>query len=210
MLKTNRTQEEREQISACVATLCEAVGRKPSKPMYLAYEIGTLGIPVEQIERATTAALQRPDKWMPSPGELRELAGDVRPADRAAMAFQALKTACSRVGAFRSPDFDDALINATVRNLGGWTRACEMPVSEFDTWYRKDFIEVYQMFCRTGTNPEQDAPLIGESEASNLANGFLEEVPGCRVPVVTGLPWAGTERRRLAGSGSPLVLEGPR
>jgi hypothetical protein len=157
--------------------------------MYLAYEIGTAGIPVEQIERATMAALQRPDKWMPSPGELRELSGEVRPSDRAVMAFQALKTACSRVGAFRSPDFDDALINATVRNLGGWARACEMPVSEFDTWYRKDFCSVYEMFCRTGANDEQAAPLI-EGELIYVNADPLKK---------SALPWREEVRGALRG-----------
>ena len=167
----------------------------------------------EQLERGISICM-RTCRFRPLPVEIRDASGAeaVKPADRAVLAFQALKTACSRVGAFRSPDFDDALINATVRNLGGWSRACDMPVSEFDTWYRKDFIEVYQMFCRAGTNSEQDAPLIGESEASNLANGFLEEVPACRVPVVTGLPWAGTERKRLAGTDAKALpaLEGPK
>jgi len=194
-----------------IAALATGKGRECDETMLIAYEMGLSDLPLKTIEVAVQAALREANPHMPSPGELRELAGDVRPADRAVMAFQALKTACSRVGGFRSPDFDDPLINAVVRNLGGWTRACEMPVGEFDTWYRKDFCSVYEMFCRTGANNEQAAPLIGESEAANRENGFLEEVPGCRVPVLTGLPWA-SESKRLAGPDAKptLTIEGPR
>lgn len=212
MLQSNRSTEEVARIVRCVLTLCEAVGRKATDTTYLAYELGLDGVPVDAIERATVAALRRPDKWMPSPGELRQLAGDTSHGDRAVLAFQTLKTHCSRVGAFRSVDFDDPLINATVRNLGGWQRACEMPESEFDTWYRKDFCAVYEMFCRTGASPEMVQHLAGESERHNRANGFLEAANKDLVKVATGLPWAGQPVGMLGGNGAKpaLALEGPK
>jgi len=208
VLISNRPKSERDRITNCVTTLCEATGRSPTPATFLAYLIGTDGLTVEAVEDATGAALRRPDKWMPTPGELRQLAGDVNPADRAVMAFQALKAACSRVGGYRSPDFDDPLINATVRNLGGWTRACDIPVSEFDLWYRKEFIQVYEMFCRTGATAEQASPLVGETEAMNAANGFTKIEHKERVKVPTGLPWTRSSQARLETSVPQLAIEG--
>lgn len=212
MLVSKRPKAERDRIVNCVTVLCEAVGRTATKATMLAYLVGTDGLSVEAIERATEMALRRPDKWMPSPGELAQLAGETSHSDRAVLAFQVLKTHCSRVGSFRSVDFDDPLINATVRNLGGWTRACEMPESEFDTWYRKDFCQVYEMFCRTGASPEMVQHLVGESEKSNRAHKFLEAAERDVVKVATGLPWAGEPVNLLGGDAakSALALEGPK
>jgi hypothetical protein len=112
------------------------------------------------------AALQRPDKWMPSPGELRELAGDVRPADRAVLAFQALKTACSRVGAFRSPDFDDPLINATVQSIWadskGILTTC---LSHWDTAATMGSVSRTKMFTSGSCGLLDPKPLIFSRQA---------------------------------------------
>lgn len=212
MLSTTRTPEDRQRLIGCVAMLCEAVGRTPSKATYLAYEIGLDGVPVDDIEAAAAAALQRPDRWMPTPGQLRELAGatQANAADRASLAFDALRVACARVGSYRSPDFDDPLINAVVRHLGGWTRACDLPVSEFNVWYRKEFVAAYEMFARIGVAKNLAAPLAGESEESNLANGYEDAAARCRVEIRTGLPWAGKPVPLLAGESQRLALEGPR
>jgi len=128
----------------------------------------------------------------PSPTEIRELAGAATPTakDRAVLTFQALREAISRIGGFRSPDFDDALINAVVRNLGGWQRACEMSLSEFYGAYRGDYLCLYEMFCRIKPNDAMTAPLVGECEQSSLANGYYEAAARERVKVKTGLPWA--------------------
>jgi hypothetical protein len=188
---------EHDTKLAAVLAMCELF-RPPTSDDAANLYVATLNdIPASLVVEAC-ARLAATAKFRPVPAEVREACGYglIRAQDRAALAFQALKVACQRVGAFRSPDFDDPLINATVRNLGGWTRACEIPESEFDTWYRKDFCGIYEMFCRTGATPEQSATLEGQHEQQNRLDGY----PTAETPVATGLPWAGTVPR----------LEGPR
>lgn len=184
------------RIVSAIGAMAELFGKQLTEAALELYARSVIDLGGAAVERAVSAAAVS-CKFFPSPAELRDLAGrgQFRAADRAAMAFQALKEACSRYGAFRSPNFDDPLINATVRNLGGWTRACEMPVSEFDVWYRRQFCEVYEMFARLGATPEQSARLIGEHEAVNAANGHQVDPRLTSTDVQTRLPW--TQVRRL-------------
>lgn len=60
---------------------------------------------------------------MSSVAELREFcgvaSGRINVKDRPLLAWQAVLEAISKVGAYVSPDFDDSVINATIRQLGG-------------------------------------------------------------------------------------------
>lgn len=173
---------------AAVLAMCELFRPQLSEEGVDLYARSLSDIPAAQVV-AACARLAATAKFRPVPSEVRETcgAGLSQASDRAAFAFQALKDAIPRVGVYRSPDFDDHLINATVRNLGGWQRACDMPQSEFDVWYRKEFIQVYEMFCRVTPGEAQAAPLTGEHEDANRAAGITSIA---RTPVVTGLPWA--------------------
>jgi hypothetical protein len=131
---------------------------------------------------------------MPTPGILRAMAGfgEAPAEERADMAFAALRRAVGRVGHWSSPSFDDPLLNATVRNLGGWLRVCDLDIQQFETWYRKDFLRIYAMFSRaSGLSKDDVAPLLGDSEAENVAKGYTGPEHASRVQVRTGLPWAG-------------------
>lgn len=202
-----------EQLKAATIMAMAELFRAPLTDVALQMYVAALADLTPPQVAFACAKLSTEARFRPVPAEIREAAGanEIKPADRAALAFEALKAACSRVGSYRSADFDDPLINAVVRHLGGWTRACDMPVSEFDLWYRKEFIATYEMFCRTGASPEQIAPLEGESEMANRQNGFLGADHSCRVPVPTGLPWAGRPIKRLNGGSQAarVTIAGP-
>jgi hypothetical protein len=212
MLKSNRSESERQRITACVAALCEAFNRKPTPATFVAYDLGLEGIPVEAVESACCAAFRNPGAYMPTPGELRELCGETKSADRAILAFAALERAVSEVGYYKSPDFDDPLINATVRMLGGWERVCEMGAEEFDKWYRKEFEKTYTALMRTGVDGEATAPLVGCFEKTNRVLGYTQgEVKALvghdnTTKVATGLPWAGQQPKRLGSAGGPGAI----
>ncbi len=188
------TEQQRKAIA--VVALAETFGRNISEAGVKMYVSALEGISADAVENAVRQAAVS-CRAMPPPVELRELAGEVKYSDRAELAFQALKEACSRIGAFKSPDFDDRIINATVRNMGGWQRACEMPVSEFDTWYRKEFVRIYEVFCRVGARRDDVAMLEGINEIENRAAGYLEAAARSQVKVPTKLPWAGQPVRLL-------------
>ena len=118
---------------------------------------------------------------MPSPAELRELAGDLGARDAAILAWDAFERAVVSHGGYSTVLFEDPAINATVRQLGGWERCCEMPTEQFDTWLRKDFERIYAVMAKTGRG--SDDALLGTFARENalIAAG---SVPGCN----TGQP----------------------
>lgn len=177
-----------------IAALAELFDKQISQTGLILYVHALRDIPDEAIEQAAARAAET-CKFMPRPVEIRELAGESRTEDRALLAWQVFEAAVESVGVYRSPNFDDPLINATVRSLGGWQLICEQPVTEFDKWTRQNFIKTYTAFARTGISQEAGEPLVGFFERQNAILGYKR--PEDQVQVATGLPWAGKPVKRL-------------
>lgn len=171
-------------IAAAITMLAEAYGRTVTKVTFLAYIAGLDGLTVEQIEQGVNRALKT-CKFMPAPAELRELAGELKGQDRAVKAWMALERAIVQQGAYRTVDFDDRVVNATVRSLGGWERICATDPKEFDTFLRQKFIASYAALYAAGVGEEEAAPLQGIFDRENSKHGFDAQVPQL---IVTGLP----------------------
>jgi len=129
--------------------------------------------------------------------ELRDLAGCRRFSveDKALLAWSALERAVSTVGCYKSRHFDDPLIHAAVRSLGGWERICEMSERDFDTFLRPQFLKTYAAFARVGVSDEASRPLVGTFERQNSLLGYHRD--GDVAEIRTGLPWAGEPEKRL-------------
>jgi hypothetical protein len=203
MDKNNRTEMER--FASLISALAAAKGRECDEAMLLGYEMGLDDLPVEEIERAVRESLRDRNPHMPAPGELREFAGDARPEDRAALAWEAVLRAIPSIGGYRSPDFDDPIINATVRSMGGWVALCDQTVEQQDRFTRAQFLKTYAGLTRTGISPELGAPLIGIAEKHNATHRL--EGYDASAPIATGLPWAGKPVKRLGEGrqGVPLL-----
>ena len=170
-------------IAGCVTILAETFGRKATPGMFKAYELGLRGLTADQVKFATQAALER-CRFMPPPAELREMLF-VRVEDRAVKAWLAFERAVQRHGAISTVSFDDPVINATVRALGGWESVCDMPSSQFDTFLQKRFQDTYCALARGGVSAEQAAPLMGWADRENGMNGYDQKPP---VVIDTGMP----------------------
>jgi len=175
-------------LTTAVLALCEAFGRKASPATFEAYRIGLEAIDDQGLARALAAAL-RTCHYMPSPAELRELSGELQPAARAIKAWEAFRSAHARCGYRKSVNFDDTLINATIRNLGGWEAVCLRYEAESasETWLRKDFDRIYAAMMAGGITDGQTAPLRGSIERENALLGFTDHIPA-PVLIETGLP----------------------
>ena len=57
--------------------------------------------------------------------------------------------------------FDDVTITACVRSLGGWERLCNVPDDQFETWIKKEFLDLYAALAGTELREDQVAPLLG-------------------------------------------------
>lgn len=195
MAKDNRATG----IAAAITLLAEAFGRQATPVTFKAYIAGLEGLSVEAIEAGVNRALKS-CKFMPSPSELRELAGELKGKDRAEKAWLAFERAVTTHGGYRTVSFDDVVINATVRSVGGWLHCCNMPAAEFDTFLRKKFLEAYDSHFRSGVGEEEAGPLVGEFDRENARLGY--EPQNVR-RVVTGLPPAPNAPRIAAKAPGP-------
>lgn len=185
-------------VADSVTLLADTFGRKINEVTFRAYEMGLDGVPVERLKVAVRLALQT-CKFMPSPSELRELSAADRPEARALKAWMAVREAVRRHGYIRTVSFDDPVVNAVIRFLGGWERLCDTPAEHFDVHTRRDFEASYVKLVRSGVNGEACAPLVGWIDRQNAVLGYG---PGEVHVVATGLP-------PLPGAARPAALPAP-
>lgn len=181
--------ELKTTITGCVTMLAEMFGKQASAGLFRAYELGLAGLTAEQITGATQVALES-CRFMPPPAELRQLVYG-RTEDRAVKAWLTFEQAVVANGYIRSVNFDDPIINATIRALGGWEHCCGMPADEFDTFLQKRFQETYCSLSRAGVSGEQAAPLMGWIDRENGLNGYEQEALKL---IETGMPQAPAPR----------------
>ena len=186
------------RFTEMLAALASTFNREADRPFFMGYEMALDDLPIEAIERACRRAIRK-CKFMPSGAELRELAGELSGDARPALAWRAFEKAVVAQGGYRSVLFDDPLINATVRNLGGWQRCCELPAEEFDKWLRKDFLATYEAYMRGGVNGDGHFPLVGIFAQQNAIAGKSHPSTEPRF-ICTGLP---------AAAGVPLLTGVP-
>lgn len=205
MIENGQTHEGQPQRSsdsprdtlrkaATVAMLAEAFGRPTTDAMLEAYRIGLSDLPADIVEKAASVAV-RERKYMPTASEIRELAGCVRREDRPLLAWMAVERAIGAVGSYKSPDFDDRIINAAIRSIGGWVRLCGLGGNELDVWARREFLAAYGALQRSVPSDDALAPLAGLGSS--------------QVVVRTGLPWVGEVVRRIERRPEPR-RDGPR
>ena len=190
--------------------LASTFNREADKGFMVGYEMALEDLPIEDIASGVGRAI-RECEFMPTGARLRSLSGVIAIEDRAAVAWGCLKKAVALHGAYASIEFDDTAITASIRNLGGWERVCEVSSGdEFDKWLRKEFERVYVNFCRNGFGEAMAQPLIGICDRSNSAEGYvahiakpklietgLKPLPGLPAPV--GPRIGGDGQRRLPG-----------
>lgn len=176
-----------DRFAQLMFALLAAFNRDGSEALLEAYWIA-LGEDLEDDELAAAVkrALKEKKAFMPTPAELLELAGLGRGdiTDEGIIAWETVRLAIGRCGAYRSVVFDDPRITAAVRSLGGWVRLCGLEAADFEVWARKEFLKTFETWTRRGVPLEYAAHLPGVAE---LANG--ERYP------------AGVERVESLGAG---------
>jgi hypothetical protein len=134
------------------------------------------GFDVEQVTKALSAHLMDAERgqWMPKPADIvRQLQGTH--TDRALVAWGKVLGAMQRVGAYSDVVFDDAVIHASIRDIGGWVAICRSSTDELPHLQRR-FCDSYRAYAR---RPDVDYPprLQGEHSAINAAAGFSVGLP---------------------------------
>ncbi len=126
-----------------------------------AYWVTLSALTQPEFRAAALKALQRKEPFMPTPGQLLDFAGKGDDTEaRAAFAWEQVRGAIRKHDSYASVDFGP-LVNAIVRNMGGWIRLCDMTRDEAP-WKRKEFERVYAMFSRTPVDEYSGRHLTGE------------------------------------------------
>jgi hypothetical protein len=189
------TPEEKPQFITIIAALAATFRQDLTEAVLTGFWMGLEDLSLPAVKSAASRAM-REKRFLPCVAELRELAGvaALSAADRALRAWTAFEAAVYRIGPYRSVDFDDPLVNATSRSLGGWEACCVKAdnTADFETWTRKAFLETYEALYRTGAGPELTAALVGIHERENAARGYLRDervrASIAVYPVPCGLP----------------------
>lgn len=150
-----------------IAALCLTFGREATEELYDAYWMGVSDLTIEALQTAVATAI-RSSKAFPRPVELRQFAGEQTNEQRAIAAWGDVLRAVPR-GPYKHIDFQDPLINATVRNLGGWpTFIGRFEDEESEKWVRLEFLKAYQSFASSGVNGEACLPLTGINQVTPI------------------------------------------
>ena len=179
-------ESDRTKFGIVINALAASFRAVVSKPLLHGYWLGLKDLSVEDLERAAARALCE-SKFMPAPAELRTLAGVMSRVDRMLKAWDALQRAVEQYGCYKSVNFDDPVINAAVRNLGGWMNLDDRMKGDERKWTRKEFATVYESLCRTGIVPGSGEALIGFSEHDQGRCHVRYDLPET-VQIETGLP----------------------
>lgn len=155
-----------------INALASAFKKELSPAMLMAYASATKDFSVPQLRYAIQYATKHL-KFMPAPSELRQIAMDTHLAEaRANLAWATVLEAVSRVGWYKSVDFEDKTINATIRLLGGWQYLCETLNNRNLHFIRKDFLSLYKDLLMRGVSNKLAQHLEGEFERQNTLLGF--------------------------------------
>ncbi len=195
-------EKDKTEFATTINALTAQYRVEPNTAMLLGYWMGLSDLTLDAVNRAATEAL-RTSEFMPTVAKIRELAGVLNPTDRAVIAWRALSKAMVKHGYYDSIQFDDPVLNATIRNLGGWIEWAERSEREEEKWLRKDFDRIYISLCRTGVSDVEGGPLTGWHDRGNALTGHTEAL---KQPIrfLTGLPAA-----CLPAPKQPAITEDP-
>jgi len=183
---------EREQFTTIIAALAATFGREVSEALYTGYWLGLQDLSLVDLKRAAGRAMTE-RHFMPVPAELRELAGELRPEDRAVKAWAAVQQARRGHDYYDTILFDDPLTTATVRHLWhDWMQFTLAAEAEKEHWLRKEFERVYLALMRSGIAQSDAAPLLGYYEQENRLYAQPAAPPlviACGLPALPGLTY---------------------
>lgn len=156
-----------------VTALAETFGRTLSAPAAKLYVQALCGLSDEQAKRAASIAVQR-CKFFPAASELIEYAqtGGVGFEAKAILAFEELEAA---LGA-NKPSLMSPVVAAITNQIGGFALLRDMPLDQFNTWKRKDFIQAHVTLSKE--NPQRLLALASpHSEIAEAFAGSLKRIP---------------------------------
>lgn len=131
----------------------------------------------DSVKSALNRHCVNPDngQYLPKPADVVKLLQGTS-SDTAIVAWTKVEKAISRVGAYASVVFDDAIIQKVISDMGSWSGLCHKNVDEMP-FVAKEFQQRYRHYKTTGKVTNHPKVLIGLAEAANQLQGFKSEPP---------------------------------
>lgn len=120
-------------------------------------------IPLDALARAVSHVVDN-CRYMPCPAELRQFSGAGNKA-QALVAWQAVTAAIGAHGRRRSVDFGP-IVNAAVRDVGGWMQLCLQNEKDYSVWTKKAFVEAFERHSFGEVPTAQGSYLVGAEECA--------------------------------------------
>lgn len=161
-------EADKMRFTQMLGVVAESFEKELTDGMARGYWAALQDLPMAEVTRAMQDALKTCE-YMPRPANIRKLAGraELGSDHRAALAWQAVRAAIARHGTYKSVDFDDPIVNCSIRNLGGWVALGQKSAEDFDIWTRKEFERIYQTIALSGASEDDVSYLPGISESQN-------------------------------------------
>lgn len=169
-----------ERFAMVIGTLAVTFNQPMGDERIKAWRMALRDLLIDDIAMAVVRA-QRECHWMPSVAELRSLAGDPTPEQRAAIIWAQINHGLNSSDSY---ECDDAVTLACIRAMGGvpeFTHRCREEMH----WAFKSFSSLYVLYSQTGINPQQSQRLVGSSERSFRSGKSTQ--PFVTRKIITGL-----------------------
>lgn len=167
-------QTNRREFRQCVEAMFVSLGGEFSDAALLGYWIALGDMELKQLQQACYRAM-RECRHVPRPAELREFVFG-KPEDQSLIAWtDAIKH--TPMGCWKHVDFEDRVINATIRSLGGWPAFLERLTPSDEKFVRAQFIKTYASFLASGVSGEICQPLPGLSQAEVVDGQVVDPRP---------------------------------
>ena len=171
---------EKREFLLAIEAMAVTFRQEGTEAVYEGYWRGLRDLPLAAVNVAVNRAM-RECRFMPSVAEIRERADVMTQADRAIKAWGVLRQAVDQHGCYRSVNFDDPIVNATIRTLGNWRCIDDRIANEGINWIRKEFLATYAAYCRTGISHDPCGHLIGHEEFVATRYSRPQELPPPRL-----------------------------
>lgn len=127
------------------------------------------------IKQAFKVHISNPNsgQFFPKPADLIKIIS--KQETTAQRAWLKLEYAITQAGIYRSVEFDDPLIHATIAAIGGWIKICSTLVKDW-RWLSNEFQRQYEKL-ESYTSLEAPKYCLGLIEIMNNNNGYKSETP---------------------------------
>lgn len=167
--------KDKKAFAEAIGAMCLTMQMEASADMIRGYWLALSDLKLKDVQEAVVKAMRTStsNKKLPFPADLRVLAGaEVSPDQKGLFAWNDVLKALP-LGPYKHVDFEDRVINACIRSMGGWPNfLSRFGSSDEEKWVRIEFLKSYKGFVEAGCNGDICRHLAGLGQ-KEVVNGEL-------------------------------------